>query len=434
MYKMTYSQTVQYLFSQLPVFQSVGSSAYKEGLATTQALDHYLGHPHRAFRSIHVAGTNGKGSTSHTLAAVLQSQGYRVGLYTSPHLLDFRERIRVNGEMIEEQAVVDFVHRHRSFFEPLQPSFFELTTLLAFHYFAEQKVDFAVIEVGLGGRLDCTNIISPLLSVITNISPDHTQFLGSEPEQIAAEKAGIIKPGVPVVVGEESGVRHVFRQKADAVQSPIVFAEDFPKVLGHSIENGKMVYRTTTLPNLMGELTGLPQAKNTNTVLTAIEQLQALGVEISELAIRNGFANVMKITGLMGRWQVLQTSPHVIADTGHNKAGIGYVVQQLAKEHFVRLHFVLGMVSDKDVSGVLALLPQDAVYYFTKANIPRALPENELQTLAQNFGLQGQCFANVGQAVQAALLQAQPHDLVFVGGSNFVVAEALPLFPCSVKQ
>ncbi|MBQ8225134.1 MAG: bifunctional folylpolyglutamate synthase/dihydrofolate synthase [Bacteroides sp.] len=408
---MNYQETLSYLYNSAPLFQQVGGQAYKKGLENTLALDEHFGHPHRKFRSIHVAGTNGKGSCSHTLAAVLQEAGYRVGLYTSPHLVDFRERIRVNGTPVSEAYVVGFVEAERRFFEPLHPSFFELTTALAFRYFAEEKVDVAVVEVGLGGRLDCTNIISPDLCLITNISPDHVQFLGNTLEQIASEKAGIIKPRVPVVIGEsQEETRPVFLQKAAKEQAPIYFAEE---------------YDVKRFDDWEYELKGLYQAKNKRTVLTALALLQQNGYRISDESIGRGLANVTRLTGLMGRWQQLHSSPTLVCDTGHNVGGISYLVKQLREQQYRKLHIVLGMVNDKDVRGVLRLLPSDAIYYFTKASVKRALPEKELQQLAKAAGLRGKCYPDVPKAVEAAQKESLPEDFIFVGGSSFIVADLL---------
>ncbi|WP_071150046.1 bifunctional folylpolyglutamate synthase/dihydrofolate synthase [Bacteroides ndongoniae] len=408
---MDYQHTLEYLYNSVPMFQQVGSSAYKEGLENTLALDEHFGHPHRNFRTIHVAGTNGKGSCSHTLAAILQEAGYRTGLYTSPHLVDFRERIRVNGQPVPEEYVIRFVEEERSFFEPLSPSFFELTTAMAFRYFADQKVDVAIIEVGLGGRLDCTNIIRPDLCIITNISFDHTQFLGSTLAQIASEKAGIIKQDIPVVIGETTPeTRPVFAEKAQAVQAPICFAEDHVPE-----EYSDMDY----------ELKGLYQEKNRRTLLTALPLLKKAGYHLSEQAIRNGFAHVCELTGLMGRWQKLQDAPTLICDTGHNVGGITYIAEQLKQQTYRKLHIVMGMVNDKDIRGVLALLPRDADYYFTKASVKRALPEAELTRLANAAGLQGECYPDVPTAVRAAQEKSLPEDFIFVGGSSFIVADLL---------
>lgn len=424
---MNYQETLHYLFTSAPLFQHVGKDAYKEGLENTYALDSYFGHPHRTFRTIHVAGTNGKGSCSHTLAAILQSAGYRTGLYTSPHLVDFRERIRINGEPIPESYVIDFVEKHRSFFEPLHPSFFELTTAMAFRYFADQKVDVAVIEVGLGGRLDCTNIIHPDLCVITNISFDHIQFLGNTLAKIASEKAGIIKPDVPVVIGETTDeTRPVFSQKAHEVGAPIIFAEKEHLLLSHTrTSDGQYLYQAEDYPNLEGELGGLCQLKNTNTLLSAIRQLKNLGYVLTEEFVRKGFSNVCELTGLMGRWQKIGSSPTVICDTGHNVGGISYIVEQLSAQTYERLHIVIGMVNDKDISGVLALLPKAASYYFTRASVQRALPAERVKELAEEFGLRGDSYPDVCTALAAAKALATDKDLIFVGGSSFIVADLL---------
>lgn len=409
---MNYQDTLEYLYNSAPMFQQVGAGAYKEGLENTRALDAHFRHPHEHFHSLHIAGTNGKGSCSHTLAAILQSAGYRVGLYTSPHLVDFRERIRVNGQPISEDYVIRFVEEERAFFEPLSPSFFELTTAMAFKYFADEKVDVAIVEVGLGGRLDCTNIIHPDLCIITNISLDHTQFLGHTLAQIAGEKAGIIKPGIPVVIGETTPeTRPVFYQKAQEEGAPIHWAEEE----GH--END--------YPGLSFELKGLYQEKNRRTLLTALPILKEIGYCLTENDIRQGFAHVVELTGLMGRWQKLQDSPTLICDTGHNTGGIAYIAQQLRAQPCHRLHIVLGMVNDKDIRGVLALLPHEADYYFTQASVKRALPADELARLGTEAGLKGEAFANVPAAVRAAQKRSLPEDFIFVGGSTFVVADLL---------
>ena len=385
---MDYQDTLTYLYNSVPMFQQVGGSAYKEGLENTLTLDAHFEHPHRSFRSIHVAGTNGKGSCSHTLAAILQEAGYRVGLYTSPHLVDFRERIRINGQPIPEEYVIRFVEQERGFFEPLHPSFFELTTAMAFRYFADEKVDVAVIEVGLGGRLDCTNIIRPDVCIITNISFDHTQFLGDTLAKIAGEKAGIIKSGIPVVIGETTPeTKPVFLEKAQTTGAPIYFAE----------ENDREDY-----PGIEYELKGLYQQKNARTILTALPLLKEAGYRLDGQAVRSGFARVVELTGLMGRWQKLQDSPTLICDTGHNVGGITYITEQLKQQAYRQLHIIIGMVNDKDIRGVLALLPREATYYFTKASVKRALPESELQELAETAGLEGHCYPDVPAAVRAA--------------------------------
>lgn len=538
---MNYQDTLDYLYNSAPLFQQVGADAYKEGLETTRLLDEHFGHPHRNFHTIHVAGTNGKGSCSHTLAAIIQRAGYRVGLYTSPHLVDFRERIRVNGEPVPEQYVIDFVERERAFFEPLHPSFFELTTAMAFHYFDDEKVDVAVIEVGMGGRLDCTNIITPDLSIITNISLDHTQFLGHTLAEIAEEKAGIIKPGVPVVIGESTPeTREVFERKAQEVGAPIFFAQipnennrpwtglseekktvydallkvytddsfhDYKHVLDlfREIEveipeevtqwlqqtydrlesEGKkalskidiyqkdpekegplkrleveykerpgkrpnIVFRADCLESqvqllseamlkrnitkllkevteqpLEYELKGLYQEKNKLTILTSLPLLLKRGYKMTVQQIREGFAQVVELTGLQGRWQQLQENPRMICDTGHNVGGIAYIAEQLKQEHYNTLRIVIGMVNDKDIRGVLALLPKEAVYYFTQASVKRAMPAEEFARMAEEAGLRGEHYPDVVTAVREAQKESLPEDLIFVGGSSFIVADLL---------
>lgn len=408
---MDYQETLKYLYEQVPMFQRVGGAAYKEGLDNTLTLDAHFGHPHHSFRTIHVAGTNGKGSVSHTLAAVLQSAGYKTGLYTSPHLVDFRERIRINGTPISKDYVVSFVKHERSFFEPLCPSFFELATAMAFKYFVDEQVDVAVIEVGLGGRLDCTNIITPDLSIITNISFDHVQFLGNTLAKIAGEKAGIIKKGIPVVIGETTPeTKPVFMAKATEVGAPIYFAE----------ENNREDY-----PGVEYELKGIYQEKNKRTLFTALPLLKEAGYHFDEENVREGFAHVVELTGLMGRWQKLHDHPTLVCDTGHNVGGITYVVEQLRQQSCHQLHIVIGMVNDKDISGVLALLPKEAIYYFTQASVNRALPAKQLLHLATEAGLKGKAYASVKNAVRAAMKKSLPEDFIFVGGSNFIVADLL---------
>lgn len=423
---MNYKETVQYLFNSTPVFEHVGASAYKSGMENSWALDEHFGHPHTHFLTIHVAGTNGKGSCSHTLASILQADGYKVGLYTSPHLVDFRERIRVNGEMMPEQYVVDFVEKERKFFEPLHPSFFELTTALAFKYFAEQHVDIAVIEVGLGGRLDCTNVITPILSIITNISMDHTQFLGNTLPEIAYEKAGIIKPRVPVVVGEAlPETRPVFESKAQKEESVITFAEDIPMVLSSQEAANGREYHTRFLGTIHGELGGSYQVKNANTVLSAVMLLLNKGVIRHTESVGEGFATVCERTGLMGRWQTLRQKPHVVCDTGHNVAGWQYLSKQIAAQPARTRRLVFGMVDDKDLNHVMALLPQDAVYYWTQPSTQRAFPASKVAECAQKYGLKGNIYPTVYEAYQRALADAAPEDFVFVGGSSYVVADLL---------
>lgn len=426
---MDYQETLTYLYNSAPLFQQIGKDAYKEGLENTIRLDEYFGHPHQCFRTIHVAGTNGKGSCSHTLAAILQSAGYKTGLYTSPHLVDFRERIRVNGIPVSQDFVIRFVEQHRAFFEPLHPSFFELTTAMAFLYFAEQKVDVAVIEVGLGGRLDCTNIIHPDLCLITNISFDHVQFLGNTLEKIATEKAGIIKTHVPVVIGETTPETYpVFKEKADSEHAPIVFAEE-EQLLKQTSRNadGTYLYQTADYKDLTGELGGLCQQKNTNTLLSAIRQLIKAGYPIGETNVREGFAHVCELTGLMGRWQKLNDRPTLVCDTGHNTGGMQYIAEQLSLQTYRTLRIVIGMVNDKDISGVLSMLPKEACYYFTQASVKRALPAEKVKEAAAGFGLKGKIYPNVGAAVEAARKDAAAEDFIFVGGSSFIVADLLSL-------
>lgn len=409
---MNYQETIQYLFTSTPVFEKIGAKAYKPGLDTVKAMDQHLGHPHTQYKTIHIAGTNGKGSCSHTIAAILQSQGYKVGLFTSPHLVDFRERIRVNGEMVSEQYVIDFVEKNRSFFEPLHPSFFELTTMMAFQYFAEQKVDYAVIEVGLGGRLDSSNIITPILSVITNISFDHTQFLGNTLAKIAGEKAGIIKEGVPVVIGEwNDETQPVFDRVAKEKNSPIIYTQP-------------------TDWDIDFELKGRYQAKNKNTIATAIKTLQKLGVKIDESAIKNGFEHVCELTGLRGRWEKLGEKPLVICDTGHNLAGWEYLAPQIDAVKATAKHIVFGMVDDKDIEHVLKLLANihrnsNVIFYWTQPNTHRAIPVAKIHELAAQNGLSGECYPTVKQAFEAAKQAASEDDFIFVGGSSYVVADLL---------
>lgn len=406
---MNYTETCEYLFNQMPMFERQGASGYKEGLSNTRALDEHFNHPHTKYKTIHIAGTNGKGSCSHSIAAILQTAGYRVGLYTSPHLVDFSERIRVNGEPISEEYVIDFVERERHFFEPLHPSFFEVTTALAFKYFSDMNVDVAVIEVGLGGRLDCTNIISPILSVITNISFDHTQFLGDTLAKIAAEKAGIIKKGTRVVIGEAtSETRPVFEAKAKEMCAPICFAEDNP------YENAA---------DLMTDLQGAYQKKNANTILTTVANLPELNIGNDD--IRNGLANVCTLTGLKGRWQTLAQHPLTICDTGHNVAGWKYLSRQIAQQPCDALHIVFGMVDDKDIDTVMDMLPKNAKYYLTKAETHRAINETVLKEKAETRGLSGNTYPSVAQAYNDVKKNAKNNDFVFIGGSSYVVADLL---------
>ena len=409
------------------MFQNVGSAGYKEGLDNTITLDNHFDNPQKKFKTIHIGGTNGKGSCSHTIAAILQSAGYKVGLFTSPHLVDFRERIRINGVMIPEQYVVDFVENEKDFFVPLHPSFFELTTALAFKYFAENNVDIAVIEVGLGGRLDCTNIISPILSVITNIGFDHIQFLGNTLEKIASEKAGIIKNNTPVVIGETTPeTRTVFIQKATSTNSAIYLAEENDIILSHQhSHNGGIDYETKTYGTIHGELSGLCQIKNTATILTAINVLAKIGLAIQPENIIEGFKHVCELTGLRGRWEKIDENPITICDTGHNVNGLEYIVKQLQQQKYEKLHIVFGMVNDKDIEGVLSIMPKDATYYFCQASVKRAMPSQQLKTLAEAHELKGNTFANVLDAYNSARQNASQNDFIYIGGSSFIVADLI---------
>lgn len=425
---MNYKECIEYLYNCAPLFQNIGKDAYKEGLDNTMALDKHFNHPHRKFKSIHIAGTNGKGSCSHTIASILQSAGYKVGLYTSPHLVDFRERIRINGEMIPEESVIEFVTKEKEFFEPLHPSFFELTTALAFKHFADNNIDIAVVETGLGGRLDCTNIITPELCVITNISFDHTQFLGDTIEKIAKEKAGIIKSGVPVVIGESvPESKEVFNKKAEEEQSPIIFADESDEITSYEISKMNGIrYTSKTLGVFHGELGGEYQIKNTATIISAISELRKTGISICTENIIDGFKNVSKSTGLMGRWQTINNKPLTICDTGHNIAGISYIVNQLKNySDKLCLRIVFGMVNDKDINGVLQIMPKDAEYYFCQAQVKRAKNSEELKACAEKYGLNGKTFATVGEAYEKAIEESDENDMVFVGGSSFVVADLL---------
>jgi len=435
---MNYQETIQYLFSQLPLFTRDGASAYKADLINTIALCELLDNPQHKFKSVHIGGTNGKGSTSHMLGAILQTAGYKTGLYTSPHLKDFRERIRINGQMISEQSVIDFVAGHQQDFENIKPSFFEMTVALAFDIFAKEKVDIAIVEVGLGGRLDSTNIITPLLSVITNIGWDHMNLLGNTLQLIATEKAGIIKPGVPVIIGEnQPEVAGIFIEKAKKENSPISFASDMKsEVLIPESENHDpnelleiTVTKSTTKRlktiDLGLDLTGTYQLKNIKTVLAAVDELRLQGFKITDDHLKTALSQVKTLTGLHGRWEVLSKHPLTICDTGHNPEGIKEVLQNITSVKYDRLHFVFGAVNDKDISKILAMLPQKATYYFCKPDIPRGLDAESLKQQAENANLHGQSYPSVKAALQAAQETATANDLVFVGGSTFVVAEAV---------
>jgi dihydrofolate synthase/folylpolyglutamate synthase len=405
---MKYSETMQWLFSQLPLYQNVGKSAYKADLSQTLKLAKELNHPEHQFKSIHVGGTNGKGSTAHMLASVMQEAGYKVGLYTSPHLKDYRERIRINGEMISEDFVVNFVAANKSFFEANALSFFEMSVGMAFDYFAQEQVDIAVVEVGLGGRLDSTNILNPEVSVITNIGLDHTQFLGTTLEVIAGEKAGIIKPNTPIVIGEtQLETELVFRTKATKEQAPIYFADQ----------------RIETTPPT--SLKGVYQIHNVRTVLQTVAILNTGVFTISAKAVQQGLLKVTENTGLRGRWEVLGSFPTLICDTAHNREGLSYVFKQLQSEKFQCLHLVLGMVNDKDVLSLLELFPKQAQYYFCKPNVPRGLEASQLAQIFTEHGFEGSIYPSVKDALKAAKQSASHDDLIYIGGSTFVVAEII---------
>ena len=433
---MNYQETTDYLFSQTANYESQGDKGYKGGLETSKTLDEHFGHPHKYFRTIHVAGTNGKGSVCHLLAAMLQVCGYRVGLYTSPHIVDFSERIRVNGTPIPEEYVVNFVEQERSFIEPLNASFFEITTALAFKYFKEKNVDIAIVEVGLGGRLDCTNIVAPILSVITNISLDHTQLLGTTVEEIAMEKGDIIKPGAPVVIGETiPETRPIFQEVADAKQSKIIFAEDISEIISSVMgSDGFLHYKSRSLGDFSCELVGEYQPKNMNTVVTVIRLLADLGylcnntdAEKKKMTqeINSAFQNVKRMTGLMARWQVVRKEPTVICDMGHNPGAWAYLRQQLEGLECRELRIVFGMLEDKDIYSILEKLPKKATYFFTKAATKRAFPETSLKVFGDQFGLQSNCYPTVQEAYQAAMEGAERDDVIFVGGSAYVVSDFL---------
>jgi len=405
---MIYSETLDWLFSQLPMYQRQGATAFKKDLTNSIALSKHLHNPEQQFKSIHVAGTNGKGSCSHMLASILQESGYKVGLYTSPHLKDFRERIKVNGKCIQKDEVINFVKKNRAFLDKQGLSFFEMTVGMALDYFAKQKVDVAVIEVGLGGRLDSTNIIIPELAIITNIGYDHTQFLGESLSEIAVEKAGIIKNNIPTLIGESTAeTKKVFEKTATLKNSELFYAADL------SIE----MFKT--------DLEGSYQKKNIRTVLASVQLLQKRGFFFSTDQIKKGLLHVVKNTGLYGRWQILTRKPKIICDTAHNKEGLRYTLAQLNREDYLNLHIVLGVVNDKNLSTILPLFPKEATYYFCKANIPRALNESQLLKEAQKYQLKGKAFPSVHDALEQARKEASKDDVIYVGGSTFVVAEVI---------
>ncbi|WP_026915099.1 bifunctional folylpolyglutamate synthase/dihydrofolate synthase [Christiangramia portivictoriae] len=404
----SYQETLEWMFQQLPMYQRVGKSAFKKDLSNTLRLAEHLGHPENKFRSIHVAGTNGKGSVSHMLASVFQEAGYKTGLYTSPHLKDFRERIRINGEVISEEEVVDFIEENQDFLESNQLSFFEMTVGMALDYFAKSEVDIAIIETGLGGRLDSTNIITPQLSVITNIGLDHTAFLGTDLPAIASEKAGIIKNSVPVVIGEKhEATMPVFKAKAAEMNSSLYFAEDFQ------------------FSSIKSDLIGTYQKYNKGTALASIEVLQALGWKIASEDIIDGLSKVQNNTGLRGRWEILGSDPKIICDTAHNAEGLKLVLDQLQQESFSKLHIVLGVVNDKDLNSILPLFPKQANYYFAKPDVPRGMSAEILQNESLKFGLSGSAYISISEAFDAARQNAETRDLIYIGGSNFTVAEVL---------
>ncbi len=428
---MEYNEVLDFLFSQLPMYQRSGKVAYKANLDNTLKLDKYFNHPHMQFKVVHVAGTNGKGSVSHCLASVIQEAGYKVGLYTSPHLKDFRERIKINGNCISESEVINFVENHKDIINEIKPSFFEMTVAMAFHYFATEKIDIAVVEVGLGGRLDSTNIVSPVCSVITNIGLDHTALLGDTYEKIATEKAGIIKKEIPVIIGEtDNRTKKIFDNVANNNKSTILYADqvfdihvamsgiDGTQVL-QVYKRNKLVYE-----NLKLDLLGKYQQSNVKTVLQTIELLsESLKININH--IYKGLGNVVKNTGIMGRWQILNTNPVIICDTAHNVEGVKHIIEQLSQTAYKKLHIVLGMVNDKDITRVLKLLPPNATYYFTQAKIPRAMDALELKNVAMKEGLKGENYNSVVLALEEAKKKSGVNDLIFIGGSTFVVAEII---------
>lgn len=426
----TYRETLDYLYNSLPTYHRIGDIAYKPTLENTLALSNHLGNPHTKFKALHIAGTNGKGSTSHMLAAILQLCGYKTGLYTSPHLKNFTERIKVNGVEMDPQKVVDFVQNYKVHFESIKPSFFEMTTVLAFDHFAKEKVDVAVVEVGLGGRLDSTNIIHPLLSVITNISLDHQNILGDTLVKIAGEKAGIVKANVPLIVSQyQEEVYPVFDQKIKELSSKVVVASEKYHLQNVKLEYGKLsgdLYQGSELrmEDLIMDLPGMYQVHNIPGVFASIDILREQGFILPEEKIKQALSQVVALTGLKGRWQILNKNPLTICDTAHNEAGIRYVVDQLRSLTYQQLHIVFGAVNDKDVNKVLSLLPKDAYYYFCQPDIPRALDAHILFSAAQNFQLEGEVIPKVSRAIAKAKLNSTPEDVIFIGGSNFVVAEA----------
>ncbi|MDR1524877.1 MAG: bifunctional folylpolyglutamate synthase/dihydrofolate synthase [Tannerella sp.] len=435
---MNYEETFDYICNRIPAFHKTGSSAYKPGLERSMAFDDLAGNPHKKYKTIHVAGTNGKGSVAHLLAALLQALGHRAGLYTSPHLVDFRERIRVNGKAVTQQFVTDFVERNIKFIESEKPSFFELMSAMAFDYFRHKKVTYAVIETGMGGRLDSTNIIHPALSIITSISLDHTQYLGDTLQKIAGEKAGIIKRNVPVIIGEmnRADLNRLFVSKAFEMSSPITFATEKDTITYAEMQyDGSWLFETTDYGTLKSDLRGAAQKQNVQIALSALKVLSNSGVQIRLAAVRNAFSNTVQMTGLMGRWQELHDMPKIICDIGHNTGAWNANSMLLANEIRLheRTHMVIGISKDKDIDGILSLMPRDAVYYFTQASGERALPVKELAEKGEAFELKGKCYRSVKEAVSDAVKQASGKDFIFIGGSTFVVAEAFILFPNAIK-
>lgn len=433
---MSYQETIDFLFSSVPCFQQQGGIAYKPGLERVLAMAEVMGNPHLAFRSIHVGGTNGKGSTASTLAAILVASGYKTGLFTSPHLVDFRERIRINGIPVSKDFVVDFVNKARPLLEKYSPSFFEITTLMAFSFFAEQKVDVAIIEVGMGGRLDSTNIIHPELSIITNVSKDHTQFLGTTLPEIAFEKAGIIKKRTPVVIGEAEGeVQTIFENNAKEKSAPIYFAEKAQVLLFCEDKPDGLLLKSRDYGSFHAQLGGAAQHLNARTILTTLSVIKEREIlSIPEAAVHEGFATVIEKSGLLGRWQQLSSTPQIFCDTGHNEAGVALVVQQIARQKYNHLHIVFGMVADKDWQKVLSFLPKEAFYYFVTPPSERGLPNDTLADYAQQIGLKGCSYPTIAEGFLAAKGNAQPSDLIYIGGSNYVVAEVLQNFFSQILQ
>ncbi len=429
LFSMDYQQTIDYLFSRLPMFSRIGAAAYKADLSNTINLCNFLGNPQQKFKTVHIAGTNGKGSVSHMLAAILQTAGFKTGLYTSPHLKDFRERIKIDGKMVSEEFVIDFTNEIKTQIEKLEPSFFEISVAMAFDYFAEQKVDIAIIETGMGGRLDSTNIITPEISVITNIGMDHMQFLGDTIEKIAIEKAGIIKSGVPVVVGELlPETKSIFEKVATEKKAPITFASQKRMIADYRWEKNELISEVsesilTDHKKYHLDLTGIYQNKNLLTVLESCSQLQRKGWKISDHDIIEGLRCTKKTTGLHGRWDMIQNSPTVILDVAHNTDGIKQLINQIELTEHKNLHLILGMVKDKEVDKILEILPPYAIYYFTKSQIPRAINENELKKFGTLHGLRGNSFPDVNTALKSALSQSHKDDLIIISGSIFLIGE-----------